>query len=77
MTEDDIMLSNPLISTIRIYDQTEVIPIDNGSIGDLCILFKIKGDALWAFSLDYEQVNQLISQLTSERLKTKKLLNLA
>lgn len=77
MTEDDIMLSNPLVSTIRIYDQTEVIPIDNGSIGDLCILFKNKGDALLAVSLDYEQTNQLISQLTSERLKTKKLLNLA
>ena len=77
MTEADIMLSNPLISTIRIYDQTEVIPIDNGSIGGFCILFKNKGDALWAFSLDYEQTNQLISQLTKERLKTTKLLNLA
>ena len=64
MTEDNIMLSNPLISTIIIYDQTEVIPIDNGSIGDLCILFKNKGDALWAFGLDYEQTKQLASQLT-------------
>ena len=71
MTKDDIMLSNPLISTIRIYDQTEVIPIDNGSINDLCILFKSKGDALWAFGLDYEQAKQLASQLTEAIRKTE------
>ena len=71
MTKDEIMLSNPLISTIRIYDQTEVIPIDNGSINDLCILFKSKGDALWALGLDYEQTKQLASQLTEAIRKTE------
>ena len=64
MTEDEIMSSNPLAATITLYDQTEVIPVDNDSINDLCILFKSKGDALWAFGLDYEQAKQLASQLT-------------
>lgn len=65
MTEDEIKLSNPLVATITLYDQTEVISVDdNDSFNDLCILFKSKGDALLAVSLDYEQAKQLASQLT-------------
>ena len=71
MTKDDIMLSNPLVSTIEIYDETEVIPIDNSRYSNLCILFKSKGDALWAFGLDYEQAKQLASQLTEAIRKTE------
>ena len=71
MTEDEIMSSNPLAATITLYDQTEVIPLDNDSINDLCILFKSKGDALWAFGLDYEQAKQLASQLTEAIRKTE------
>ena len=64
MTKDEIMLSNPLVATITLYDQTEVVPLDDHSFNNLCILFKSKGDALLAVSLDYEQAKQLASQLT-------------
>lgn len=72
MTEDEIKLSNPLVATITLYDQTEVISVDdNDSFNDLCILFKSKGDALWAFGLDYEQAKELASQLTEAIRKTE------
>ena len=70
MTEDEIMLSNPLVATIALYDRTKVIPLDDHSFNNLCLLFESKGDALWAFGLDYEQAKELVSQLT-EAIQSK------